>query len=348
MAFTTCSVATNNIASLDDLPNDVGGLTAAQLKAKFDQFGADFVAWFNATHIAEAAAHLADTAAHRQMQLLTNGGFEIWQRGTGPFTTHNTYNADRWLVEVAGTDTVSITREGTTKNTNSLYSLANAFVLGTGAGQTTIRQRNMIADGFHHLLGQRISARGSVSVATASAVRMYIRTNGTGGGYTYSSYHTGGGTFEELSVENALIPTDATFFEVGFFFAASSTAYLDNVMLIPGSLAADYIPLHPAEEMARCQRYYEVHGGSDCGLPALLASLSGADPLGYGVGFAVTKSVTPTLTKNGTWLVANCGQPTADKPSINGYRISVIGAAAGQAYFRPDSADDTITAEANP
>jgi hypothetical protein len=64
MAFTTCSVATNNIASLDDLPNDVGGLTAAQLKAKFDQFGADFVAWFNATHIAEADAHLADKTQH--------------------------------------------------------------------------------------------------------------------------------------------------------------------------------------------------------------------------------------------------------------------------------------------
>jgi hypothetical protein len=64
MAFTTCSVATNNIASLDDLPNDVGGLTAAQLKAKFDQFGADFVAWFNETHIAEADAHVDSKAPH--------------------------------------------------------------------------------------------------------------------------------------------------------------------------------------------------------------------------------------------------------------------------------------------
>jgi hypothetical protein len=57
MAFTTCSVATNNIASLDDLPNDVGGLTATQLKALFDKFGVDFVAWFNATHIQEANAN---------------------------------------------------------------------------------------------------------------------------------------------------------------------------------------------------------------------------------------------------------------------------------------------------
>jgi len=60
VAFTTCSVVTNNIASLDNLPNDVGGLTATQLKALFDKFGADFVAWFNATHLVEGDAHLAD------------------------------------------------------------------------------------------------------------------------------------------------------------------------------------------------------------------------------------------------------------------------------------------------
>jgi hypothetical protein len=53
MEFTTCSVATNNIAGLDDRPNEVGGLTAAQLKAQFDKFGVDFVEWFNNTHIGE-------------------------------------------------------------------------------------------------------------------------------------------------------------------------------------------------------------------------------------------------------------------------------------------------------
>jgi hypothetical protein len=60
MAFTTCSVATNNISMLEDQPNDVGGLTAAELKAAFDKFGKDFVAWFNETHVAELDAHEAE------------------------------------------------------------------------------------------------------------------------------------------------------------------------------------------------------------------------------------------------------------------------------------------------
>jgi hypothetical protein len=64
MALTTCSVTTSVIAALDDLPNDVGGLTAAQLKAKFDEFGTNFVDWFNETHLPEVDAHLAEADAH--------------------------------------------------------------------------------------------------------------------------------------------------------------------------------------------------------------------------------------------------------------------------------------------
>jgi hypothetical protein len=75
MAFTNCSVATNNVAALDTLPNDVGGLTPTQLKAVFDKYGAEFVAWFNATHIAEGNAHLADTLPHLMAQSKTANGY---------------------------------------------------------------------------------------------------------------------------------------------------------------------------------------------------------------------------------------------------------------------------------
>lgn len=50
MSLPTYTGATNYVAALDDLPNDTGGLTAAQLKAVFDQFGTEFVAWLNGTY----------------------------------------------------------------------------------------------------------------------------------------------------------------------------------------------------------------------------------------------------------------------------------------------------------
>src|SRR5215471_14015617 len=43
-----------------------------------------------------------DTA---RLNLLTNGGFEIWQRGNGPFTANSAYTADRWLISLASGDT---------------------------------------------------------------------------------------------------------------------------------------------------------------------------------------------------------------------------------------------------
>jgi hypothetical protein len=61
MALTEYTGDTDHVASLDDLPNDVGGLTAAQLKAVFDQFGTEFVAWFNATHLPEIQAKLLES-----------------------------------------------------------------------------------------------------------------------------------------------------------------------------------------------------------------------------------------------------------------------------------------------
>jgi len=77
MAFTTCSVTTSVIAALDDLPNDVGGLTAAQLKAKFDEFGTNFVAWFNATHMGTDKIHIGNNPSarvyHNTDQSIPNG-----------------------------------------------------------------------------------------------------------------------------------------------------------------------------------------------------------------------------------------------------------------------------------
>ena len=52
MSFSAYTGSTNKIASLGTTPEE-RTLTTDQFKAKFDEFAAEFVAWFNATHIAE-------------------------------------------------------------------------------------------------------------------------------------------------------------------------------------------------------------------------------------------------------------------------------------------------------
>lgn len=63
MAFTTCSVTASVIAGLGTTPAE-RALATDDFKAKFDEFATNFVAWFNATHIAEANAHLAETMSY--------------------------------------------------------------------------------------------------------------------------------------------------------------------------------------------------------------------------------------------------------------------------------------------
>lgn len=53
MALTTFDYDMKIIQKLDDEPNDVGGLSAAQLKAKFDEGGEQLKAFLNGTLLPE-------------------------------------------------------------------------------------------------------------------------------------------------------------------------------------------------------------------------------------------------------------------------------------------------------
>ena len=59
MALTTFDKDMNIIAALDDEPNDVGGLSAAELKAKFDEGGVSLKNYINNTLLTEIESTLA-------------------------------------------------------------------------------------------------------------------------------------------------------------------------------------------------------------------------------------------------------------------------------------------------
>ena len=59
MALTTFDKDMNIIAALDDEPNDVGGLSAAELKAKFDEGGLSLKEYLNNTLLPEIDVNFA-------------------------------------------------------------------------------------------------------------------------------------------------------------------------------------------------------------------------------------------------------------------------------------------------
>jgi len=92
MAINEYTGATNIIASLPDDPNDSGGLTAAQLKAKFDENAANLKTYINDTLVAELNSNTSGVSGADNVgyggdvpDVSTVGGAlnKIWEGGSG-------------------------------------------------------------------------------------------------------------------------------------------------------------------------------------------------------------------------------------------------------------------------
>jgi len=275
--------------------------------------------------------------------LLTNGGFEIWQRGNGPFTG-GVFSADRWVASIAGTDTLSISKDTTNVDSaqGSTAAAACTFTLGTGAGNTAIIQQ-LKSNDYPQLQNLTFSASMRVRTSTANAVRLGFYNGST---WTYSAMHPGDGTWRTLTATGTAIAAPAVV-QPAVFFAASCTAYLDNANLVVGSQPANYMALHPGDELARAQRYYEIIGIQPGAFNFTVYQAAGT-AVWLPIQFRTSKAVNPTLTKNGTWPVANCNQPSFVGGGPDLFSIGATATATGTVSFNNSVSGCTVTAEANP
>jgi len=263
---------------------------------------------------------------------LVNGGFEVWQRGTGSFTANSAYSADRWYLYTTS-GTLTVTRESSTIEANSRYSL-KAVTTGAGATEHAIIQN--IENGYA-LRGQTYSFSVRVNQSVASGVTISID------GQTSSTTSATTGSWVTLTA-TGVVGSSATSVNVIIYFAAAGTYYLDNAMWTLSPSPMPFEPLHPQAELARCQRYYEFIGGA-----AVSIYMSAYHTAGSGIGFTlpykVSKGGTPTVTKVGTWTVTNCGQPTVNNPSSESCNLQATVTATGGANFYTSNATDGITVE---
>jgi hypothetical protein len=276
--------------------------------------------------------------------LLVNGSFDNWQRGVGPFTANGAYSADRWLIGLIGTDTLSVSRDTANADVSSQYCAACTFVLGTGAGGTSLVQQSN--DTYLSLRGKTVTVSARVKTTVANGMRLRCNDGGTTG-VQRGNFHSGSGVYETISLTYA-VSTNAVQFAINFEFDVSGTYYLDNAMLVVGSQAASYVPMHPADDLARCLRYYEVLGsGSTAGL-SMGGYMSAGGTVYMPLVYKAVKAVAPTVTKNGTWTVFNCAQPTVGGPDVTLVQLAAVVTALGAYNFFNNGAGQNISVEANP
>jgi len=279
---------------------------------------------------------------------LTNGGFEIWQRGNGPFTLSGQYCADRWIIGLSGTDALSVSRNTANADVGSAVCAALTFT-NAGGGNTLISQQYPVTE-FPQLAGRPLSLSVRVSTTVANAVRLGLYN---GSAWSYSAYHPGSGGYQTLTIPNITPSGSGTVFVAIYVANASCTAYVDNACLVVGSQPANYVPLHPADDLARCLRYFETIGDDGDVILGGLTPASPTSPTAFAtVSFKARKAVTPTITfVGGAWTAVNItgGGPVINAVGRGSARLNLgsAGPASGTYYVASDTTH-YITAESNP
>src|SRR5215471_4867408 len=227
--------------------------------------------------------------------LLTNGGFEIWQRGTSfaAAAPGAAFQADRWQISGAGTGTLQLSKDTTNQDTGSGACCAATYAHVAGA--LLVVAQPLPSAEYPQLKGRAASFSMRVRTSVANMVRVAIYD---GSAWNYSPYHNGNGTYQTLTVSNITLAAGASAWQVGAWWdnAISGLAYLDNAMLVVGSQPANYAPPHPADDVARCLRYYEwIPGPNEGGYLTVLQCFSATGANGA-IRIRAPKAATPTFT----------------------------------------------------
>lgn len=281
-----------------------------------------------------------DTA---RLNLLTNPNMEIWQRGTGPFTTG--YAADCWQIWTGAGATITVSRTNTIiPATGSKYS-AVVTVTGTAGPQLGSYYNHMVQEMGPQLRGQTVTFSALVHSVTPNMV--FARTWMVPGTLTDGAFHTGDNTWQWLTA-TCVVDPGVTSIHPELVFKAPGTVYVNATSFVIGSVAGSYAPLHPADDLVRCMRYYEVLGIPGAGDYIMSGYSSPAQNWHWVMTWEVPKVVTPTATKVGTWSVSNASQPTLTNVTKQGALAYYTPPAAGNCYVYNSGGGACFTIEANP
>ena len=216
-------------------------------------------------------------AAPLSPNLVINGNFDIWQRGTSISVTPSAlaYTADRWYCVADGT--TSVTRIATGQLQGSTYSLRSTRSTATPGSHNL----NQLIETLHvrSLMGKTVTfsiyLRRSAGIANPVSINIYkSSTVDAGNAASWSTVAT-------TNVPISVIPTGTTSFD---WYRASVTALIPNdgtantLMLSVGTFGInnnDYFEISQAQievgpvftsfhrnqeniqaELAACQRYY--------------------------------------------------------------------------------------------
>ncbi|MCY8692623.1 hypothetical protein MOD48_14870 [Bacillus spizizenii] len=212
---------------------------------------------------------------------VTNGAFDVWQRGTS-FTNDGVFTADRWLVNAVGTNESGINRTERVKKPMSAP-FSNKYGL-------RITKMKSVSNMSRTDLIQRIENPTQFKSGEDYTLALWARTNKSSHRIKLHLDMTHDGKHDNLAIRSCQVTTRLTFFvlnikmpdmsaykfkeedyvEVQIDVDTTNSSSYDRlapgewvefylVKLEKGRLATPYVARPLTEEIAECQRYYQVY-----------------------------------------------------------------------------------------
>ena len=332
---------------------DLKGGTTGQVLAKASGTDMDFV-W------AADSAGAASLGYAAGKNAIINGAFNVWQRGTSfTLTTGSQYTSDRW--DVGGAAGTVSRQSFTVGNTITGYESPYYLDWNLTSNSQNYEAKQKIED-VRTFAGQTatFSIWAKISAGTTTLAPRIYQDFGTGGSPSSgvatslgtmtltSSWQRFTWTISVPSISGKTLGTannSSLWLSLQISNTATGTIQLWGGQAEAGSTATAFQTATGTlqGELAACQRYYQVIGGT-INQPIYNAYNLANEFIQLPQNFPVQMRVTPTATKTGTWTVANCSQPSAVNPTVYGYALQTQkNGSSGVFYFYPDSSDDLIT-----
>jgi len=230
--------------------------------------------------------------------IVFNGGFEIWERGTifnNP--AHNAFAADGWRVNTAGASPTHVISKDTTPA--NVFIGASSMKLDltviSGAAEYYVVQEP--ESGLNRFPSKFISASVWIKTSIPAKIRLRILDAAGGSNSNFSQYHSGSGNYELLVASRLIGASGLANVAVGTFTpdaVVTGIFFVDAFMVVRGRQPVDFVVGDPGVEQARAERLFEKHDGFGfTWLPNSLVFWS------RDFHFRTTKKAIPAITFNG-------------------------------------------------